>query len=170
MSTVLLLLAPDRHSPAALAEALDLAVQSDAELCAVYIIDPDAAARVSTTVGQTGFVPETTCEALCASIQDSYEQRGREVLAVVEAAALARGRVVSRTIATGSFVDIALGHIAQAQPTHVLVARRPGSRLRRFVRGSDVDALQDCAPCPIIVFDAAPGGAPADEGGIQHDE
>lgn len=154
MSVVLLLVAPDRLSPAAAARAVDLAVEHDAGVHAVYIIDPEAMERVHRAVGRTGFVGEATCEELTASIQAGCEERGRKALADVETKARAGARAYSCAVVTGPFVHHALECIARTQPVQVVVARRPGSKLRRMVRGSDVDALQASVACPVVILEA----------------
>lgn len=154
MSAVLLLLAPDRQSPIAIERAVQAAVRTESTLHVAYIIDPAAAERVQRTVGERGFVGEAQCEQLCATIQDEFAERGRDALREVADAARTRGRTSEGIVLVGAFIETALARIRDLEATEVIVARRPGSRLRRLFRGSDLEALQSVAPCPLTIVEA----------------
>ena len=155
MSCVLLLLAPDREADDAITVALDATAQTETALHVTYIIDPEVTERVHRTVGRKGWVGETACGELCASIQDAYEQRGRELLEAVETAARKQGRPCTTRVVTGPFVETALEVIAAVDAERAVVARRPGYRLRQLVRSSDVDAITKAAACPVVVVEPA---------------
>lgn len=153
MSTVLLLLAPDRYTLEATTRAAEAAARAEVGLRVVYVIDPTEAERVQQKVREAGFMGESACEELRENLREEYTAQGQEAINEVQAVAQRAGCTCTGSVLCGPFVEIALDQIAQAEAAQVVVARRPGSRLRRLVRGSDLEALQQATACPITIVE-----------------
>lgn len=155
MSAILLILAPDRFSPAAVERALDAAERLEAILQVLYVIDPEEIERIQRVVADTGFVGIRACEELSENIRHEAELRGEAAVREIEALARERRCGFAGSVINGPFVETALRLIQQVDALEVFVPRRPGSRLRRFVRGSPVEALREAAPCPVTIVEAS---------------
>lgn len=163
MSSVLLILAPDRYSAAAIDRALETVERLEATLHVLYVIDPAELERIERVVADTGFVGERAREELSQNIQREAEIRGREVIQEIEARARDRHRGFAGSVVRGGLVETALQRIADVDAVEVVVPRRPGSRLRRFVRGSPVEALREAARCPVTIVEASEASQPTNE-------
>ncbi|TDO13974.1 nucleotide-binding universal stress UspA family protein [Halomonas ventosae] len=152
VSRVLALLDASRHSLAALAAAVDLAVMRHAELVALYVEDQDLlgsagfpfAREIGATSGRVRRLSRSDLEA-------SMARQARRVTEALDAAVAGRELRHQLRVSRGRVISEALSH---AGPGDLLVLGKAGLSGHWGVRlGSTSRALILEAPCTVIIWD-----------------
>jgi nucleotide-binding universal stress UspA family protein len=118
VSTVLLLVPPDRQITGAIAAALNLAETRGAGLLAVAVVDTGASARLSSRMTDVGLLAEKVTDQLSETLAREHRVRGEALLREICDQAQARGVPCRTAIESGD----------------------PAEVCRRLVEGQDVTA------------------------------
>ena len=97
MSSVVLLVPPDRQITRAIAAALDLAAARGAELIAAVVIDADATDRLSSRMIDIGLLAEKVTDQFSETLAREHHVRGEALLAEIGEQARGR-RIACRTL------------------------------------------------------------------------
>ena len=131
---------------------LALALDQDAALHVVYVVEPSSVAR---TYDGEIYLPQSYVDAALEALQET----GRNVLAKAERLAARRGEAVRTHLVAapgGTVADAILRTAKKVQADLIVVGTHGRRGLRRALMGSDAEAVLREALVPVLVVRAEP--------------
>jgi nucleotide-binding universal stress UspA family protein len=153
VSSILLLLPPDRQVSGAIAAALDLAAKRRADLIAVVVIDDDASDRLSSHLIDIGLIADKVTDQVTETLGREYHIRAEALLQEVADQARTRGIACRTSIEEGDANDVCRRLIATADVSAVVLVAEKRSLLARILARDEPLHPPDLGGCEVIVVD-----------------
>ncbi|RMF93851.1 MAG: universal stress protein [Candidatus Schekmanbacteria bacterium] len=153
LKKIMLILSSTRQSPRAVDYAIEKAIENNAEIEILFIIDVNIPDLVFEKMRETDLLPERQSKELYETILREYRQRGYALIENIEAQMKNKEISYSVFIERGDFAEEALKKIEEVLPDLVILTRSKKSKISRFIYGSSVDYLIRKSPCKIRIVE-----------------
>jgi nucleotide-binding universal stress UspA family protein len=153
MSTVLLLLPPDRQVTRAIATALDVAAERGAKLIAVVVIDDDASLRLATRMIDVGLLAEKLTDQVSEAMEREHRIRGDALLTEVADQARTRGIACERRLEHGDMDEVCRLLVEATGASAAVLVAEKRSWLARMLTGGEPLRPAALGGCELIIVD-----------------
>lgn len=150
---ILLIMSFLRKSKKAVAEAINLAKELDAELTVLFVLDVEYADRIAHKLTDEGWLGNKPSDKLYAALLGEYKTQAEEMVAEIEGRAQELDIPIRTIIKSGSLLKEALRIASLEEPDLIVVTRRKRSSLSRLIFGSAVKALKEQVSCKVQIID-----------------
>jgi nucleotide-binding universal stress UspA family protein len=150
---VLILIPPGRQPRQAMRAAVDLARERGSALIALVVIDPDAAARVTSRFSEVGFMSEHTENQVSTTILRELRAQAEASLRTLAEHATKDGVAVTPLLEEGDTEDICRRVIRTHQIGVAVLVAEKRSWLTRFLARSAAVNLPTLAGCEVRVME-----------------